>query len=141
VFGLVRTFGGTEQLAWALQWAMSGAVFVGVIALWRSRAEYTLKAASLAAGTLLLTPYLFLYDMMVLAIPLALLIRLGLQGGFRPGELASLACAMALLIAFPFSEVPLGLGATLIVAALIVRRVVSPSAEKRLLTREMPALG
>lgn len=71
VFGLARTWGGSEQLAWTLQWMMSGTVVVSVVMLWRSRADYTPKAAALAAGTLLLTPYLFLYDMMVLAIPAA----------------------------------------------------------------------
>ena len=140
VFGLVRTLGGGEHLAWAFQWVMSGTVVIGMVALWRSRVDYALKAASLAAGTLLLTPYFFLYDMMVLAIPVKLLIRAGIEGGFRRGELACLAGAMALLIAFPFFEIPLGLGATLIVAALIVRRIVSPSNEQRLIPREIPAL-
>jgi hypothetical protein len=139
VFGLVRTMGGSEQLAWMLQWMMSGTVGVGVVMLWRSRADYALKAAALAAGTLLLTPYLFLYDMMVLAIPVGFLLRDGLAEGFRRGELGALACAMGLLVAFPFFEIPLGLGSTLIVAALIVRRVVNPSAEA--LPREIAALG
>jgi arabinofuranan 3-O-arabinosyltransferase len=140
VFGLVRTLGGSEQLAWAFQWVMSGTVVVGVVWLWRSRAEYTLKAASLATGTLLLTPYLFLYDMMVLAIPVALLIRAGLESGFRRGELLALAGAMGLLIAFPFLQIPLGLGSSLIVAALIVRRIMNPLVEQRLMTQEVPAL-
>ena len=141
VFGLVRTMGGSEQMAWTLQWMMSGTVVVSVVMLWRSRADYALKAAALAAGTLLVTPYLFLYDMMVLAIPVGLLLRIGLADGFRRGELIALACAMGLLIAFPFFEIPLGLGSTLIVAALIARRVVNPSAEQRALPREIPALG
>lgn len=141
VFGLVRTFGGSEQLAWTLQWMMSGTVLVCVVALWRSRVDYLMKAAGLAAGTLLLTPYLFLYDMMVLAIPVGLLLRIGLADGFRRGELASLACAMALLIAFPFFEIPLGLGSTLIVAALVARRVVYPSVEERLVTGEIAVPG
>ena len=99
----------------------------------------TIHPAHAAAGTLLLTPYLFLYDMMVLAIPVGFLLRSGLADGFRRGELAALACATGLLVAFPFFEIPLGLGATLIVAALIVRRVVNPSAEA--LPREIAALG
>src|SRR6516164_7503766 len=127
MFGLVRTLGGGEQLAWTLQWMMSGTVLVGVVALWRSRADYALKAAALATGTLLLTPYLFLYDMMVLAVAVGFLLRIGLAQGFRRGELASLACAMSLLIAFPFFEIPLGLLATLIVTALVARRVLYPS--------------
>ena len=132
VFGLVRTLGGDEQLAWTFQWMMSGAVLVGVVRLWRGRADYALKAAALAAGTLLLTPYLFLYDMMVLAIPVGFLLRLGLAKGFRRGELASLAGAMLLFIAFPLFEFPLGLASTLIVAALIARRVLEPSGKEGL---------
>ena len=130
VFGLVRTVGGSEQLAWTFQWITSGTVVISVVMLWRSRADFALKAAALAAGTLLVTPYLFLYDMMVLAIPVGLLLRIGLAGGFRRGELIALACAMGLLIAFPFLEIPLGLGSTLIVATLIARRVVDPSASE-----------
>jgi hypothetical protein len=141
VFGLVRTMGGGEQLAWTFQWMMSGTVVVSVVMLWRSRADYALKAAALAAGTLLVTPYLFLYDMMVLAIPVGLLLRIGLADGFRRGELVALACAMGLLIAFPFIKIPLGPGSTLIVAALIARRVVNPSVEERALPREIAALG
>ncbi len=141
VFGLVRTFGGSEQLAWAFQWMMSGTVIVGIVMLWRSRADYALKAAALATGTLLLTPYLFLYDMMVLAIAVGFLLRIGLTDGFRRGELVALACAMALLIAFPFSEMPLGLGSSLIVAFLIVRRVLNPSTEVRVLPSEIVAHG
>jgi arabinofuranan 3-O-arabinosyltransferase len=141
VFGLVRTLGGSEQVAWTLQWMMSGTVLVGVVMLWRSRADYALKAAALAAGTLLLTPYLFLYDMMVLAIPVGFLLRLGLAEGFRRGELASLACAMSLLTAFPFFEIPLGLGSTLIVAALIARRIVNPAAEGEPLPGQIAAAG
>jgi hypothetical protein len=141
VFGLVRTVGGSEQLAWTFQWMMSGTVVVSVVMLWRSRADFELKAAALAAGTLLVTPYLFLYDMMVLAIPVGLLLRIGLAGGFRRGELIALACAMGLLIVFPFFEIPLGLGSTLIVAALIARRVVKPSARDQALPREIAAIG
>lgn len=139
LFGLVRMLGGSEHLAWAFQWVASAGICAGVVWLWRGRAAYELKAASLATGALLLTPYLFLYDMMVLAIPVGLLVRIGLESGFRRNELAWLAGAMALLIAFPFTELPLGLASTLIVAALVVRRIVNP-AEQRLIPQEIAAL-
>jgi arabinofuranan 3-O-arabinosyltransferase len=122
VFGLVRFLGGSEPLAWTFQWIMSGAVAVSLVRMWRSQMRYALKAAALATGTLLLTPYLFLYDMPVLAIPTALLVRIGLDDGFEPYELAALGCAALLLLAFPFVDAPVGLGSSLIVAALIARR-------------------
>src|SRR6201992_2979014 len=90
--------------------------------MWRTRVSYLLKAAALATGALLITPYLFMYDMMVLAIPVAFLVRIGLAEGFRRYELAGLACAAALVMGFIFYGAPLGLVATLIIAALILRR-------------------
>jgi len=122
IFSLVRYFGGTEQLAWIFQWVLTASVAAGLVLMWRSRVSYSLKAAALAAGTLLTTPYLFMYDMMVLAIPVAYLVRIGLATGFRRYELAALACALALFVSFIFLGEPIGLGATLIVAGLILRR-------------------
>ena len=122
IFALVRYFGGTEQLAWGFQWVLTASVAVVLALLWRSRVPYTLKAAALAVGTLLTTPYLFMYDVMVLAIPVAFLVRIGLKNGFRRYELPALGVAALLIIGFICSGVPLGFGATLIVAALVLRR-------------------
>lgn len=122
IFALTRYLGGTEPVAWALQWALTAMVCVVVFALWRSRARYALKAAGLAAGTLLVTPYLFLYDLMVLAIAIGFLIRLGLAHGFLRNELASLAFVAGLLMFFPLFGAPTGFAGTLIVTALIARR-------------------
>jgi len=124
IFALVRYFGGTEQLAWVFQWFMSGAVAVVLVLMWRSRGvSYPLKAASLAAGALLITPYLFLYDLMVLAIAVAFLVRIGLDHGFARVELPALGLVAALLMIYPLLGAPTGFGATLIVTALIARRV------------------
>jgi arabinofuranan 3-O-arabinosyltransferase len=123
IFALVRHLGGTEQLAWVLQWIMSGTVAALLALMWRSRSvAYPLKAASLAAGALLITPYLFLYDLMVLAIAVAFLIRLGLDQGFARYELPALGLAAVLLMIFPLLGAPTGFGATLIVTTLIARR-------------------
>lgn len=122
LFSLVRYLGGTEQLAWAFQWVLTAAVAVVLALMWRSRIPYTLKAAALAIGTLLTTPYLFMYDMMVLAIPVAFLVRIGLRSGFRPYELPALGCAVALFLTFTFTGQPTGLGIMLIVATLVLRR-------------------
>jgi len=82
VYSMVRYFGGTVQLAWAFQFVLTASVAVVLALMWRSRVPYTLKAAALGAGTLLATPYLFMYDMVVLAIPVAFLVRIGLKTGF-----------------------------------------------------------
>jgi arabinofuranan 3-O-arabinosyltransferase len=122
LFSMVRYLGGSEQLAWACQWILTAAVVTTLVTMWRSKVRYSLKAASLAAGTLLTTPYLFMYDMMVLAIPVAFLIRTGLARGFLPYELPALGVALVVLMSFMFLGQPVGLSATLIVGALILRR-------------------
>jgi arabinofuranan 3-O-arabinosyltransferase len=122
IFALVRYLGGTEQLAWVFQWIMSGAVAVLLALMWRSRVSYPLKAAALATGTLLVTPYLFLYDVLVLAIAVAFVVRIGLNRGFQRHELPALGLVAALLMFFPLVGAPTGFAATLIVAGLIARR-------------------
>jgi arabinofuranan 3-O-arabinosyltransferase len=122
IFSLVRYFGGTEALAWAFQWVLTASVATVLVLMWRSRVPYTLKAAALAVGTLLTTPYLFMYDMMVLAIPVAFLVRIGLRSGFRSYELPALACGLALFLTFTFTGQPVGFLINLIVAGLVLRR-------------------
>jgi arabinofuranan 3-O-arabinosyltransferase len=122
IFALVRYFGGSESLGWAFQCAMIAAVATALVLLWRSRVRYSLKAAALATGTLLVTPYLFLYDVMVLAIAVGFLVRIGLSDGFRRYELPALGVMVFLLMFYPLFGAPTGFGATLIVAALIAGR-------------------
>jgi hypothetical protein len=122
IYALVRYCGGSEPLGWAFHWTLMGAVVLALIALWRSSARYALKAAGLATATLLVTPYLFLYDLMVMAVAIGFLVRLGLAHGFLRHELPALAIVAMLLMFFPLFAAPTGFAATLIVSALIARR-------------------
>ena len=56
------------------------ATAAGVTVLWRSPSSYEIRAAALAIGVLLATPYLYMYDLVVLAVPLASLCRLSARG-------------------------------------------------------------
>jgi hypothetical protein len=124
IFGLTRYFGGPETFAWTLQWIMTVTVAVLLALVWRSRAvRYELKAAALATGALLVTPYLFLYDEMVLAIAVAFLVRVGLDDGFERHELPALGLVAVLLIIFSLLGAPTGFGATLVVTALVAHRI------------------
>ncbi|MDR3465694.1 MAG: glycosyltransferase family 87 protein [Xanthobacteraceae bacterium] len=122
LFATIRLCHGSEPLAWAAQWTLDAVVAIGLVRIWRSATPYWIKAAALATATLLVTPYLFLYDVMVLAIPVALLVRAGLSEGFRPHEPAALGLAFLLLASYLALGLPTGFAATLIVAALLVRR-------------------
>jgi len=125
VFGFVRAHGGSETLAWTLQASVAGALALAIFALWRSRAPFELKAAALSCAALLATPYLYIYDLVVLAIPAAFLIRFALVRGFFISEAIGLSAAAALLLIYPYVKTHTGLAATLIVAMLIIQRVLS----------------
>jgi hypothetical protein len=122
LFATIRLCHGSEQAAWIAQWTLDAVVAVAVVRIWRAETAYWIKAAALATATLLVTPYLFLYDVMVLAIPVALLVRAGLNEGFWPHELAALGLAFLLLASYLALGLPTGFVATLIVAALVGRR-------------------
>jgi hypothetical protein len=125
-FGLTRTLGGGETLAWAVQGAVALVAAIAIALLWRSRAAYEIKAAALATGAMLATPYLYTYDLVMLAVPLAFLFRLGRVPGFLPHEMAGIGAACLLVLIFPFVKAPVGFAALLVVAALIARRAIAP---------------
>ncbi|MCW5685566.1 MAG: DUF2029 domain-containing protein [Pseudolabrys sp.] len=120
VFGLVRAHGGDMTLAWTLQGLTTAIAALAVIVVWRSRAPHALKAATLATGTLLATPYLYMYDLVILAVAVAFLIRDALPSR---GEAALLGLAVIAILVFPYVTTHVGLIATLLVAALIARRL------------------
>jgi hypothetical protein len=124
-FGLVRTLGGSETLAFTVQIGMALMAAAAIAALWRSRASFELKAAALGTAALVATPYLYIYDLTILAVPLGYLFRLGRARGFLPHEAAGIGVACLLILIFPLVKAPVGLVAILVVAALIGRRALA----------------
>lgn len=121
-FGLVRALGGGERLAWSVHIAVALAAAVAVAVLWRSRARYEIKAAALGTAMALATPHLLAYDLVILAVPIAFLFRLGRTGGFLTHELAGIGLACLLILIYPFVQAPVGFAAALVIAALVLRR-------------------
>jgi hypothetical protein len=124
-FGLTRMLGGGETLAWAVQGAVALVAAIAIALLWRSRAAYEIKAAALATGALIATPYLYTYDLVVLAVAVAFLLRYALERGFSTAEILGLPIAGALILMFPYVKTQVGLAAVLIVMALVAQRVLS----------------
>ncbi len=122
LLGLVRWLGGGMTAAWLAQGVLVTAAIIVLVWLWRQPVRYEIKAAALAVAALLATPYLYIYDFPVLAIPLAFLMRMGLRDGFLPFELPGIALACGLILAFPFIAMPTGLPAAALVVVLIWRR-------------------
>jgi hypothetical protein len=125
-FGVTRTLGGSETLAWTIQGAVALAAASAIAIVWRSDIRYEIKAAALGVGALLATPYLYIYDLTVLAVPLGFLWRVARGRDFLPHEIAGIAAACLLILIFPLVHAPVGFAAVLIVAALIGRRALAP---------------
>lgn len=122
VYGFTRWLGWQNLPASVLQSTVSIATAVALVWLWRRRdVSYALKAAGLATAVLCATPYLYMYDLPILVLPLAFLHR---ERAFDTFELAGIALAGACLLTFTFGVlvIPVGTFAVAIVAALIVRR-------------------
>lgn len=124
LFALLRTLGTPEWIAWTAQIALSSAIAVAIWKIWRSpKHDYPLKAAALGIGVLLATPYIYLYDMVTITIPIAFLFALGSARGFLRYEVFAIAVAMLLIASFPFVKLPVGLLALVLLAVVVLRRV------------------
>jgi hypothetical protein len=131
VFSVVRMWGGGIPLAYAVQVAVMLVVAGGLAWLWRSRASFPIKAAALAIGTILATPYSLDYDLMLLAPAIAFLAADGMQRGFRPWQKSLLAALWLVpILARPVSQatlIPLAVPAMLVVFAWLLRRAMTPT--------------
>jgi hypothetical protein len=132
VFSIVRMWGGGVPLAYALQTAATLFVAAALIWLWRSRAAFPLKAAALAVGTILATPYSLDYDLMLLAPAIAFLAADGLKRGFAPYEKTILAALWLVpLLARSIAHlalIPLAVPLMLLCFLLLLRRAMSDTA-------------
>jgi hypothetical protein len=129
IFSATRMWGAGLPLAYAAQFSLAAIVAVSLIWLWRSSAAFDLKAAALAIGSLLATPYVLDYDLMVLAIAIVFFVRHGLDHGFHTGEISLLALAwiMPLLTRSiaGATELPLGLLVMIAFYLIVLRRALA----------------
>ncbi len=133
IFSAVRMWGGSVHLAYAVQIALALLLAASLAWLWYSDAAFELKAAALALASLLATPYVLDYDLVVAGIAIAYFARLGLNRGFRACEISLLAAAwIAPLLSRAIAQVtaiPLGLLVLLSLYVFVLRRAVGDRAD------------
>jgi hypothetical protein len=126
IFAGVRAWGASVPIAYAAQASLFAVLAATLAWLWHSDAAFELKAAALALGSLLATPYVLDYDLVVLAVAIAFFARHGLRHGFRSFEISLLAAAwIAPLLSRSIAGatlLPLGLFAELALYAFVLRR-------------------
>jgi len=137
IFSAARMWGAAVPTAYAIQGTLLLALAATIAWLWHSDAAFELKAAALAAGSLLATPYVLDYDLVVLALAIVFLARHGLRHGFRNFEISLLAAAWIVPLLSRsiagITGIPLGLMVLLAVYALVLRRA--------MLDRARPAIA
>ncbi len=124
IYGLVRWLGLGNGAGWLAQGIAIAISAAALLWLWRRDVPFTLKAAALAAATLLATPHLYVYDFAVLMVSFAFLYR---ERAFDTLELIGIAVANLSIGAFLFVPTPIGLTAIVIAIAIIARRVLQAS--------------
>lgn len=127
LFAAAKLMGASTQLAYGLQAALSGFVAIAIgVAAWRRRYGAMLASAMLA-GSLLTTPFMLDYDLVLLAFPLIAL----LGSGFRPWEKSVAALVfIAPVLARPLAEatgVPIMPPLLIALFVLLVRRCLDSS--------------
>ena len=142
IFSAVRMWGGSVPLAYAAQFTLAVTLAATLAWLWRSDAAFELKAAALAVASLLATPYVLDYDLVVLGLAINYLARLGITSGFRNFEISALAAAWIVPLlsrgVAQVTAIPLGLLVLLLLYVLIIRRTLQ---DRALVTFDAPLIA
>jgi len=102
VYAAVHLLGGGVSLAYALQALVGlGAAAVTIYAWYRRLGTFALRAALLAVALVLVSPYAYDYDMVILALPIALVAADGLKHGWMPGTRTLLAAVWIAPLVLP----------------------------------------
>ncbi len=112
VLAAVRLVGGDAILAWTVQGVASAAALVVVVRVWRSRASHHVKGATLVTASLLGTPFLNVYDLVLLALPIALVLASGSPRVSDPWERVTLLSVWSLPLVSVLAAAALGLPLT-----------------------------
>ncbi len=91
IFSAARMWGASVHTAYAIQSALALTLAATLAWLWHGDAALELKASALATSSLLATPYVLDYDLVVLAVAIAFFARHGLARGFCSFEISLLA--------------------------------------------------
>ncbi len=136
IFSAARMWGAGIPPAYAAQIALALGLAASLAWLWRSDAAFDLKASALASGSLLATPYVLDYDLVVLAVAIVFFARHGLRHGFEPFEISLLAAAWLVPLltrgVAGASGIPLGLIVLLLTFICTMRRAVVDTRAQRM---------
>jgi hypothetical protein len=136
VYGLLHWAGGGVMLPWIIHIVVAVAAAFAICVIWAKPLPHSLRSAALCLASVTITPYVEMYDLGILSIGAAFLIKEGLARGFLPGERGVLLLCFGALF---FLYEPIGPLIYGMLFCLVGRRIV---AWRRLaLSPPAPAVG
>ena len=100
-FAAALSAGFEVKTAYLVQGVVMLIVLGGVAWVWMRKTNLALRGSVLTLGLLLFTPYAFIYELALLALPLCWLWEDGRARGRLPGELILLLCGWLMPFAVP----------------------------------------
>jgi hypothetical protein len=121
---LVRTLGLGALASNILHWSIAALAATGTLWTWRRTQDGVIRAAVLAAAILLVTPYLRAYDLLLLVLPIAMLLRD--QTGLAEKAIIFAAWLVPAVLMFSTPQIQFGPVVSVAVLAAILRRTTRP---------------
>ena len=116
LFGAIRLAGGGNAPAYAAQAVLSVAAAITLAWICVRRPGARLEMAALATAALLFTPFLYDYDLAILAVPIACITALAHEQGWRSWE----KVLLTVLFLAPLAARPAGLGLGITIGPVLV---------------------
>jgi hypothetical protein len=123
ILGLFQSAGTSADISWIVHSAAAVIVAVTVCVIWTKPIPHSLKAAALCIGSVMVTPYVLGYDLCVLSIATAFLVKDALSRGFLSGERVVMLMCWAGLILMMAPLIPITICVVLLI--LIARRILA----------------
>jgi len=128
-FSALRLAGAGLETSYAVHFGLAAATALLIAWVWLQRFATDLKVACLIAGAALISPFHHDYDLMILSVPFAILVRSALRDKWLKGEPEGLFFlwlfpGLATVLAVN-TGVQLGFVAPLVMLALCLRRAIS----------------
>jgi hypothetical protein len=119
-----RTLGLGTLASSILHWSIAAIATAGTLWTWRKSDDGAIRAAVLAIAVLLVTPYLRAYDMLLLVLPIAMLLR----GPAAATEKVVIFAAWLIpaILMFSAPTIQIGPVVTAALSIIIVRRILGP---------------
>jgi hypothetical protein len=99
ILGFLQLAGASAYISWTAHLVAAAIVAATISAICTKPIAHSLKAAALCIGLVMITPYVLGYDLCILSIAVAFLVKDALSRGFLPGErIAMLMCWAGLIL-------------------------------------------